>query len=67
MQNRQNKEEPPKTKKPRVNPHLIIRTFFYSNIFFQVKKEPGATTKKETVKKETKTAKRPKPSAVNIQ
>jgi len=27
----------------------------------RAKKEPGATTKKETVKKETKTIKRPKP------
>ncbi|CAF3762190.1 unnamed protein product [Adineta steineri] len=48
MQNRQNKDEN-KTEKPKKP---------------RVKKEPGATTtKKETVKKETKTIKRPKPLA----
>ncbi len=31
-----------------------------------MKKEPSATTKKETVKKETKTAKRPKELSVSI-
>jgi hypothetical protein len=31
-----------------------------------VKKEPSATTKKETAKKETKTAKRPKELSVSI-
>ncbi|CAF4105744.1 unnamed protein product, partial [Rotaria sp. Silwood2] len=47
MQNRQNKDEN-KTEKPKKP---------------RAKKESGATTKKETVKKEIKTAKRPKPSA----
>ncbi|CAF3458364.1 unnamed protein product [Rotaria sp. Silwood1] len=46
MQNRQNKDEN-KTEKPKKP---------------RAKKEPSTTTKKETVKKETKTAKRPKPS-----
>lgn len=67
MQNRQSKDDNKieKQKKPRVNPALFLVSLL---IFrkFQAKKEPGAVTKKEAVKKETKTAKRPKPAMVSI-